>query len=325
VAGEGADAVRDAGIEGMIMIKTMLVAATLLAPAAADIPLADAIIVCDAKWRDAARDRIVPVRIRMPEGNAKAPVILFSHGLGGSLDGGTNWTVAWAKAGFIVVNLQHPGSDRSILGEGRIAAAMAPAQLIARAADVHFVLDELGRRPREGACDLRRVDLARVGMSGHSFGAHTTQAIAGQRFPVVGIASDPRVKAAVAFSPSPPMWGSDTTAFGAVAIPFFSVTGTEDTVPITPRITPRDRERPFRAMPPGGKYLLVLHGANHMVFNAQDGLRGPASTATPHIRDSVISATALFWRWTLQGDPEAKRWLDGFAKTLPPEDRFETR
>ena len=34
------------------------------------------------------------MRIRMPAGTAKAPVILFSHGLGGSLDGGTNWAVA---------------------------------------------------------------------------------------------------------------------------------------------------------------------------------------------------------------------------------------
>lgn len=298
----------------------MLLAA-LLVPAAP----AGSITTCDAEWHDAARDRDVPVRIRMPAGGGKAPVILFSHGLGGSLDGGTNWATAWAEAGFVVVNLQHPGSDRSILGQGNIAAAMAPRQLVARVDDVHFVLDELARRPREGACDLRRIDLAHIGMSGHSFGAHTTQAISGQRFPVAGIAADPRVKASVAFSPSPPMRGSDAAAFGAVAIPFFSITGTEDAAPITPNITARDRERPFRAMPPGGKYLLVLAGANHMMFNAQDGLRGPASTATPHIRDTVIAATTLFWRWTLLGDAESKRRLDAFAATLPPGDRFEER
>lgn len=299
----------------------MFLAAALLAQTAP----AKAITTCDAHWHDAARDRDVPVRVRMPAGNGKAPVILFSHGLGGSLDGGTNWAVAWAEAGFVVVNLQHPGSDRSILGQGSIAAAMAPRQLVARVDDVHFVLDELARRSREGACDLRRIDLAHIGMSGHSFGAHTTQAIAGQRFPVGGIAADPRVKAAVAFSPSPPMRGSDAQAFGVVAVPFLSITGTEDAAPITPNITAKDRERPFRAMPPGGKYLLVLAGANHMMFNAQDGLRGPTSTATPHIRDTVIAATTLFWRWALLGDAEAKRWLDAFAATLPSGDHFERR
>ncbi|RJG57858.1 dienelactone hydrolase [Sphingobium terrigena] len=307
------------------MTKTMFLAAMLAAPAAAHAALADAITTCDAAWRDDARNRNVPVRIRMPAGTGNAPVILFSHGLGGSLEGGTNWAVAWAKAGFIVVNLQHPGSDRSIIGSGRVAAAMAPAQLVARVDDVHFLLDELGRRSREGACDLRRADLAHVGMSGHSFGAHTTQGIAGQRFPVAGIAADPRVKAAIAFSPSPPMRGSDDAAFRAIAIPFFSVTGTQDAAPITPNVTARDRERPFRAMPPGDKYLLVLEGANHMMFNAQDGLRGPTSTATPHIRDTVIAATTLFWRATLPGDVEAKRRLDAFARTLPLGDRFEAR
>lgn len=307
------------------MIRTILLAAMLAAPAVAHAAPADAVTTCDAVWRDNARDRDVPVRIRMPAGTGREPVILFSHGLGGSLDGGTNWAVAWAKAGFIVVNLQHPGSDRSIIGSGHIAAAMAPAQLVARVDDVHFVLDELGRRPREGACDLHRVDLAHVGMSGHSFGAHTTQAIAGQRFPVAGITADPRVEAAIAFSPSPPVRGSDAAAFGAITMPFFSITGTEDVAPITPNITAKDRERPFRAMPPGSKYLLLLEGANHMMFNAQDGLRGPASIATPHIRDTVIAATILFWRAELRRDAAARAELERFGASLPPGDHFEHR
>ncbi|WP_157221144.1 alpha/beta hydrolase family protein [Flavisphingomonas formosensis] len=305
------------------MIQTLLLAAALLTAPIVHAASGEAIMTCDAKWHDAVRDRDVPVRIRMPAGTGRVPVILFSHGLGGSLDGGTNWAVAWAKAGFIVVNLQHPGSDRSIIGSGRIAAAMAPAQLVARVDDVHFVLDRLGRRPREGVCDLRRADLAHIGMSGHSFGAHTTQAIAGQRFPIAGIAADPRIKAAIAFSPSPPMRGSDAVAFGGIAIPFFSITGTEDAVPIVPNIKPKDRERPFRAMPPGGKYLLVLAGANHMMFNAQDGLRDPASTATPHIRDTVVAATTLFWRATLLGDTLAGAALVRFGATPPSDDRFE--
>lgn len=307
------------------MIQTLFLAAALLAPPTAYAAPVDAITTCDAEWYDAARDRGVPVRIRMPAGSDRAPVILFSHGLGGSLDGGTNWAAAWAKAGFIVVNLQHQGSDRSIIGSGRIGAAIAPAQLVARVDDVHFVLDELGRRPREGKCDLRRADLAHIGMSGHSFGGHTTQAIAGQRFPMAGITADPRVKAAMAFSPSPPMRGSDAAAFGRVTIPFFSITGTKDAAPIMPSITPGDRERPFRAMPPGGKYLLVLEGANHMVFNGQDGLRGPASTATPHVRETVIAATTLFWRATLLGDASARVTLGGFGASLPSGDRFEQK
>ncbi len=36
-------------------------------------------------WRDARRDRLVPVKIYFPkEGTGPLPIIIFSHGLGGS-------------------------------------------------------------------------------------------------------------------------------------------------------------------------------------------------------------------------------------------------
>ena len=44
--------------------------------------------VCDAVWRDAARGRDLPVRIRMPDGSGRVPVVLFSPGLGGNRQGG---------------------------------------------------------------------------------------------------------------------------------------------------------------------------------------------------------------------------------------------
>ena len=137
--------------------------------------------VCDATWHDSARNRDVPVRIRMPEGRGNAPVILFSHGLGGSVDAGTIWAKAWADAGFIVIHLQHPGSDTPAVRANGFRAAMGADQLRARAGDAHFVIDTLATHPLEGACDLHRADTAHIGMSGHSFGAHTTLAAAGQR------------------------------------------------------------------------------------------------------------------------------------------------
>ncbi|WP_448664219.1 alpha/beta hydrolase family protein [Sphingomonas sp. CJ20] len=288
-------------------------ALSLLAPVTAPAPAAP-FVTCDASWHDAARNRDVPVRIRIPAGTAKVPVILFSHGLGGSLDGGTLWAEAWAGAGFAVVNLQHPGSDRSILGTGGLRAAANATQLIARVDDVHFALDQLGQRRREGACDLTRIDLAHIGMSGHSFGAHTTQAIAGQRFPGGRIAADSRVKAALAFSPAPPRQGDDKAAFGAIAIPFFSITGTADTTPALPGVSAKDRERPFAAMPPGGKYLMVLAGATHATLSGTVRFgRGPSDAD----RDAVIGASTLFWRWTLLGDTAARRALDDYAARLP--------
>ena len=285
--------------------------------------------VCEARWTDSGRDnREVPVRIRMPAGSGKVPLVLFSHGLGGSLDSGTDWAEAWAQVGIAVITIQHPGSDRDIRF-GELMMAMSPEQLVARVGDVHFVLDELARRPREGACDLSRIDRRHVGMSGHSFGAVTTEAVAGERYSSKNLApfADPRIGAAIAFSPSPRREGGDAEAFGGIAMPFLSVTGTADSVPITPWLKPEDRQRPYRAMPPGGKYLLVLEGANHMEFNGQDTQRN-GMKPDPHVRAVTIAATTAFWRATLLNDAAAKRWLadrDGLKAMLQPADRFEAK
>jgi predicted dienelactone hydrolase len=262
----------------------------------------------------------------MPDGQGKAPVILFSHGLGGSLDSGRAWAEAWAGAGFVVVNLQHPGSDRAILRARRVRQAMQPEQLEARVRDVRFAIDRLVRGGRAGDCDLGRADVSRIGMSGHSYGAHTTQAIAGQRFPLRGGASfrDRRIKAAIAFSPSPPARGPQD-AFAGITIPFFSVTGSEDSVPITPWISAADREKPFRAMPAGEKYLLVLDGASHAAFNGRGDHARADRALSPHVEQVVTQATIAFWRWTLMGDARSRQRLDGGALRLAARDRFEHR
>lgn len=281
--------------------------------------------VCDAVWRDEGRSREVPVRIRMPAGAGKAPVILFSHGLGGSLDAGMIWAKAWADAGFIVIHLQHPGSDLDGIRANGLRAAMAPEQLIARVGDVRFVIDRVSAHPRQDACDLSRADESRIGMSGHSFGAHTTLAVSGQRFGQGSSIADTRVRASIAFSPAPSLRPgvTDAESFGAITIPLFSLTGSLDAVPITP-VTAPDRERPFRAMPPGGKYLLWFDGANHAAFGGQT-FSGHGTAPDSHVQPIVIRLTTLFWRWTLLGDTAAKAELDAGDPALGPQDRFERR
>ena len=78
--------------------------------------LAAAPTAVDETWIDERRNREVPVKVRWPAETASTlagglPVILFSHGLGGTREGGEVWGRAWAAAGFVVVHLQHPGSD----------------------------------------------------------------------------------------------------------------------------------------------------------------------------------------------------------------------
>lgn len=322
----------------MKIIPLVLIAGTLAA-CGAESRAGSRTGACDAQWTDTSRDRPVPVRIRLPEGQEPAPVIIFSHGLGGSLDGGTAWAEHWRTAGFAVVNVQHPGSDRSALRRG-LLGAMSGTQLQARARDIIFVIDSLerkaGAKARDGECDLSRLDMARIGMSGHSFGAHTTQALAGQSFPGADL-SDPRIDAAVALSPAPPLGGSIESAFANVRIPFFSITGTEDKVAFLPQTTPELRTQVFGAMPAGGKFLLVLAGAEHADMGGPGGdgearpaLRRRAADATPeqralrqHFDSTIKEATTDFWRWTLREDAAAKARLDSLGGRLRPGDRFE--
>jgi predicted dienelactone hydrolase len=309
-----------------IAILFVLISPVAFLAAPAPVVAAGQARVCEANWRDPARNRIIPIRIRMPGGTGRAPLILFSHGLGGNLDAGTIWAEAWAADGNAVVHLQHPGSDSAIIGSGRVGRAISMEQLRARALDVKFVIDEVARRPREGACDLGLLDLGRIGMAGHSFGAQTTLATAGQAYALDGVRlADPRVKAAVAFSPQPAFAQRDEAAFGGITIPFLSITGTEDVLPWLSQVTAKDRERPFRAMAPGDKFLLVMDGANHRMFSGQDNIPLVDSAPTLHVREVVARATTLFWRAVLRGDHAARRQLADVGASLLSGDRFEQR
>jgi len=146
-------------------------------------------------WHDAARNRDVPFKIYLPKSDAAAhPVVVFSHGLGGSRDGYRYLGEYWAGHGFVCAHLQHIGSDTAVFIDGlkddqgpqqtMRRAAMDPRNAIDRAKDVTFVIDQLKRMNDDAQSPLHaRLDLAKLGMAGHSFSGHTTMVIAGQWMP----------------------------------------------------------------------------------------------------------------------------------------------
>jgi predicted dienelactone hydrolase len=193
---------------------------------------------------------------------------------------------------------------------------------------VHFVVDELARGVAvdgpNGSCDLGRLDMTRIGMSGHSFGAQTTLAVSGARYGGLPLLQDRRIAAAIAFSPQPAQGQDDRAAFGGIAIPFFTVTGTRDALPVLKGVTPQDRLRPYEAMTGGGKYLLVIDGANHMMLGGQT-LPMRNNTPPPAMVATITASTTLFWRATLLGDRDAASELRRFGPHLATGDRFATK
>lgn len=288
---------------------------------------------------DAARDRTIPIRVHVPTLPAVAaeplPVVLFSHGLGGSRAGPAFLAEHWSARGYVAVFLQHAGSDTAVWRDeqpGRRMAAMREAASLEnfqlRVRDVPAVLDQLEAWNRAAGHPLAgRLDLGHVGMSGHSFGAQTTQAVSGQSFPLIGRRfTDERIKAAVIMSPGSPQGRRDLRgAFADVTIPWMLMTGTKDTAPIGGQ-TVESRLAVYPALPPGGKYELVLHGAEHSVFSDRR-LPGDREPRDPAHHRAILALSTAFWDATLRDDPAAQAWLDGAGpqQLLDQDDRWQTK
>jgi predicted dienelactone hydrolase len=273
----------------------------------------------DLTINDGGRGREIPLRVYLPAAKTPQPVVLFSHGLGGSREGSAFLGEHWAARGYVVVYLQHPGSDTTVwkdkpIGERMTAMrnAASAQNLLLRVKDVSFALDQLRQWNADPKHPLAgRLNLDRVGMSGHSFGAVTTQAVSGQALAGRLISfTDPRIKAAIAFSPSGPRAGMDPKkTFGDVKIPWMLMTGTNDVSAIGD-IDVKSRLSVYPALPAGGKYELVLDRAEHSAFTDRP-LPGDREKRNPNHHRAILALSTAFWDAQLRGDKAAQKWLDG--------------
>ncbi len=276
----------------------------------------------EENWHDATRQREVPVKIYYPtELTHAAPVILFSHGLGGTRDGYSYLGTFWASHGYVSVHLQHLGSDDSVWRDSsqplramrQVASQWQPAYQ--RIVDVRFAIDTLTLL--NGAEDhalAGRLDLERIGMAGHSFGSHTTLAIAGLQSKLPGrqglSLSDARVRAAIAMSAPVSRKAEEDRReeYAAIRIPVMHMTGTHDVSPIN-STTAAERRIPFDLSVNAERYLITLTGGDHMVFSGPERSRlGAARPDMAHL-DLIRRASLAFWDAYLRGDDDAVRWL----------------
>jgi len=283
----------------------------------------DAVSATDLTWHDDARNRDVPVRIYAPaSSDGPLPVVLFSHGLGGSREHYAYLGRYWAAHGYVAVHVQHHGSDtETATSTAALQAAMRdPKNYVDRPRDISFALDRLTALNEADGPWKGRLDLAKVGMAGHSFGAYTTMAIAGTTFPLPSMKglADPRIKAAIAMS-TPHLQGAD---YSGVRIPVLHFTGTEDHIRIAPSDDIRYRRTPFDASPGPDTYLAIFAGGDHMVFSGRR--QSPLDTK---IEDLVCRGSTAFWDAYLKGDAQARTWLadGGFKEALGASATFEKK
>lgn len=295
----------------------------------------------DELWRDAKRERDVPVRIFHPAlDTAKAgetwPVVIFSHGLGGTRENYGTYGRHWSSWGYVVVHVQHLGSDDSVWRgnpqpmEAMQKAALDPANLLGRPDDIHFVIDELERRSQaEGWPLAGRLDLAHLAVAGHSFGAYTALAAGGRDLvhPVTRAKTelgDARVKCVIAMSPQGKAHERTNLTWEDFATPAFHMTGTKDESPIRGDSTPAERRIPFDTITRAEQFLLILDGARHDAFGDADR---PLRRRDTSYMPLILPSSTAFLDAYLKGDAAALAWLrdGGFKARLGAGGTFETK
>lgn len=273
-------------------------------------------------------------------GNAEMPfpVVIFSHGLGGTREAAPYFGEALAKAGYLAVFIQHPGSDGDVWKDNKRPSEIKKALLEAvknpdvvknRYQDVHFVIDELDRLNKRSASLRKKFDMDRIGIAGHSFGAYTVLASAGQNYGSYSIYKDSRLKAGIALSPNIPRRYESSpdndmsSVYSNIDIPVFHVTGTKDGNPINKNqktFDPEIRTFPYKYSNVKGQCLMVLEGAKHSSF------AGRNSKGNERYHSLIAESATLFFDAHLKGDDTARsRLVKEFPSHLKDGDSFECK
>jgi predicted dienelactone hydrolase len=326
-------------MEGMKAM-TLMLAALLLPvfaggsqnynPLAADIATLPPVL--DLTVRDTTRQRDLPIRIYLPTNTVPEPVVLFSHGLGGNREGSRFLGEHWAARGYVAVFLQHPGSDDSIWKDKPAKEMIADTKraasdenLLLRLRDVPAVLNQLEIWETQKNHPLAgRMNLKKIGMTGHSFGAMTTQGVSGETLAGSGQRfTDPRISAAIMFSPSAPKFGSAEHAFGSVKIPWLLMTGTKDVAPIG-HTSVRDRLAVYSHLQGAPKYEVVLRDAEHSAFTDRP-LPGDKEPRNPNHHRVILALSTAFLDAYLRGDANALAWInsDQPRSLMEAQDRWQ--
>ena len=290
-------------------------------------------------WQDAKRGRPVPVKIYYPaDMAAPLPLVIFSHGLGGSREGYEYLGRHWASHGYISLHVQHIGSDDAVWRgqdqpmQAMRQAAIRPENAVNRARDVSFVLDEMAGLNSAPGLFQGRINLEKVGLAGHSFGANTTLVAAGQVFilpggQTVGFA-EPRIKAAIPMSAPVPRSGNELDrVFAAIAVPCLHMTGTLDDSPIGDTKA-AERRVPFDQISGAEQYLVTFNGGDHMIFSGRPRTAAAGRGEKDALfQDLIRQATTAFWDAYLMGDAGARSWLSGggLASLLGDDGTLETK
>jgi dienelactone hydrolase len=267
---------------------------------------------------------LAAVRIHHPaQGAGPWPVVIFSHGLGGSRSSYGFLAQRWSAHGYLVIQPNHPGSDtdafrgkpRADLTANLRRATTDPAILAGRPALIARLIDALPALEQAMPALAGKVDRTRIGVGGHSFGAWTTMCVAGMRQGMRGDHADTRPIAFAALSPTGPSALQTAADWAACRRPLLVMTGSNDRQPAF--LTPPGEERAgawrrkvYDHLPAGDKLLAWFDGGIHSTYSggASAMLMGGDRPDATQV-EAVAVITLAWWDAHLRKDVRAQAWL----------------
>ncbi len=262
--------------------------------------------------RDAQRNKDVDVAIQYPTRGGPFPLIIFSHGYGGSNRGYEPLVAYWTTHGYVVIRPSHAdaGAIREVARdmaaerrndrrdrrrEAQPAQPQQPPQFRPnpaeaiwdkerepqwrdRVRDIALVIDSIPELEQRFPELKGKIDAKKIGVGGHSYGAFTAMLIAGAKTfgnPPLDL-RDPPVTAVLAMSPQGVSVNRGLTAesWRDLKVPAMFMTGSRD-FGAAETETPQWRRTAFENSSPGDKYFVLIEGARHSTFTGVSS--GPLS------------------------------------------------
>lgn len=293
----------------------------------------------DYVLKDDARDKKLHIRITYPEGKGNFPVIVFSHGAGGSKDAYTQLIEYWVSHGYVCIQPTHADSLKLRKNAGeKIESLLRPSDWdtgwIERIKDLKLIADSFDKIEADNPEVKGKMARTKLGVGGHSFGALTSEIVVGARVTEPNLDQnsihDNRFKAVLLLSASGVLTHPKLTpeSWEPIHMPMMVMTGTYDKG--VRGEDPSWRTEPYLYSAAGNKYLVFIKDANHMIFNGDpessrklknflgsDPVVSTIMSHEPSFKDyqrmfnEVKVASVIFWDASLKGDKSAKALLDG--------------
>lgn len=291
---------------------------------------------------DEASDIKVSCDLFRPESlSGSLPVVIFCPGLPiGPPDferaQGVYLCEHLAAHGYLALILQHTDNDARMLAakpKNRLALATFVSEVIrrvenvpSRCHDLSHVIDVLEKWNREDGALGGHIDCSRIGVFGYCFGGRAALVSMGELWGADRRSyKDERIKAGIVCSFAPQSEpGVPSENLLEIDVPTMTMSGTRDYGWSTQSV-PEDRAAPFSAIKAANRYLLMLAGADHVVFSGRRN--GKPLRANDLRHHQLIKNVALaFWDAYLKDDEGARRWLDqDFPGLLGRGGKFERK